>query len=95
MKYQISGYRMYPNIKSFIHDSSYFYIIYLSFSSFLVAVQECLPEDDTEENTLANNQVLYPICVRCLEKFENDPEQIHKKDFAEICLQIVSIPFEL
>ena len=57
---------------------------------FLVAIQNSLPEDSNGENTLTNNQILYPICIKCLEKFENDSEQINNKDFAEICLLIVS-----
>jgi hypothetical protein len=57
---------------------------------FIAAVQDTLPADDSGENTLANNQILYPLCIKCLEKFENNPEQIHNKDFAEICLLIVS-----
>lgn len=60
------------------------------FFSFLAAVQDTLPENDDGVNTLANNQILYPICVKCLEKFENDSEQINNRDFAEICLLIVS-----
>ncbi|CAF5038296.1 unnamed protein product, partial [Rotaria sp. Silwood1] len=55
---------------------------------FLIAIQDILPEDDNGENTLANNQILYPICIKCLEKFENNSEQINNKDFAEICLLI-------
>ncbi|CAF1573672.1 unnamed protein product [Rotaria sordida] len=55
---------------------------------FLVAIQDALPEDDNGENTLANNQILYPICIKCLEKFENNTEQINNRDFAEICLLI-------
>ncbi len=58
--------------------------------SFLAAVQDTLPDDDNGVNTLANHQILYPICIKCLEKFENDSEQIHNKDFIEICLLIVS-----
>ncbi len=59
--------------------------------SFLAAIQDTLPKDDNGVNTLANNQILYPICIKCLEKFENNSEQINNKDFAEICLLIVSI----
>jgi len=58
--------------------------------SFLAAVQDTLPDDDNGVNTLANHQILYPICIKCLEKFENDSEQINNKDFIEICLLIVS-----
>lgn len=58
--------------------------------SFVAAVQDTLPEDDNGVNTLTNNQILYPICVKCLEKFENDSEQMNNRDFAEICLLIVS-----
>ncbi len=61
----------------------------------MAAVQDTLPEDDNGENTLTNNQILYPICIKCLEKFENDSQQINNKDFAEICLLIVSFPNEL
>lgn len=57
----------------------------------MVAVQDSLPEDNNGENTLANNQILYPICIKCLEKFENDSEQKNNKDFVEICLLIVSV----
>ncbi|CAF1324532.1 unnamed protein product [Adineta steineri] len=55
---------------------------------YLAAIQDVLPEDNNGENTLANNQILYPICLKCLEKFENNSEQIKNKDFAEICLLI-------
>ena len=54
-------------------------------------MQNILPEDDQGENTLANNQILYPFCVKCLEKFENDQEQTQSRDFAEICLLIVRL----
>lgn len=69
---------------------SLFHSLIVVLFSYLVAVQEILPEDDNGVNTLANNQILYPICVKCLEKFENDSEQMNNKDFAEICLLIVS-----
>ncbi|CAF1643414.1 unnamed protein product [Adineta ricciae] len=55
---------------------------------YLVAVQDILPDDNNGENTLSNNQILYPICIKCLEKFENNPEQITNKDFAKVCLLI-------
>ncbi len=62
------------------------------FFSFIAALQDTLPDDDNGENTLANNQILYPICIKCLEKFENASEQANNKDFAAICLLIVSFP---
>jgi hypothetical protein len=64
-------------------------LIIVCLSRFLAAIQDILPNDDHGQHTLANNQILYPLCVKCLEKFENDPEQSHNRDFAEICLLIV------
>jgi hypothetical protein len=88
MKFLIFGYRMY----TFSNPKQMFLIFFLP--RFLAAIQDTLPEDNNGENTLTNNQILYPICIKCLEKFENDSEQINNKHFAEICLLIVSFPNE-
>ena len=79
-----------PSVLPFYSNTRYDHCL---FDRFLAAVQSILSDDGNVENTLANNQILYPLCIRCLEKFENDSDQIHNRDFVEICLLIVSPSF--